>query len=209
MSSSSVLYFGSQSKFRREIFNEYLQEPLSSKYKVEFVSADIDEKAIRHDDPREMVKLIARGKREEIIKKLGGLSVLKEQRAIIFTTDQVAVTKEGVVREKPEDEVQAREFLRSYSKSYISTFTAYLMFDCVSEKEFSLVEPTKTHFNEFDDEVITGWLARGDCQKACGGFAVGHMMEHVALIEGGKLAVEGLTPETFMKLLKDVEEDRK
>lgn len=204
-----IFYFGSQSKFRREIFNQYLNKPLSSKYTVQFVSADIDEKAIRHDNPQEMVKMIARGKREEIIRKLGGVAALKEQKAIIFTTDQVAVTKEGVVREKPENETEAREFLRSYSKSYISTFTGYVMFDCVSEKEFSLIEPTQTHFKEFDDDVITGWLKIGDCQLACGGFAVGNMMEHVDHIDGGKLAVEGLTPETFLKLLGTVEEERK
>jgi septum formation protein len=202
MSSKPRLYFGSQSKFRRDIFNEHLLETLSKDFEIQFVSADIDEKQIRHENPTEMVKLIARGKREELIRQLGGIDVLKSQNAIIFTTDQVAVTKEGVVREKPEDLVEAREFLRSYSNSFIATFTAYLMFSAITNEEIAFVEPTKTFFKEFDDSVIDGWLERGDCQKACGGFAVGHMMEHVDRIDGGKLAVEGLTPATFMTLLK-------
>lgn len=202
MSAKPILYFGSQSKFRREIFNEHLLPTLSKDFEIQFVSADIDEKQIRHDDPTAMVVLIARGKRQELIRQLGGLETLKEQRAIIFTTDQVAVTKEGVVREKPEDLVQAREFLRSYSKSYIGTFTACLMWSAVTNEEISVVEPTKTFFNEFDDKVIDGWLERGDCQTACGGFAVDHMMEQVDHIEGGKNTVEGLNPESFMTLLK-------
>lgn len=197
-----ILYFGSQSKFRREIFNEHLMPHLAADFDVKFVSADIDEKQIRHEDPRQMVQHIARGKREELIRQLGGLEKLREQRAIIFTTDQVAVTKEGVVREKPEDRNQAVEFLRSYSNSYIGTFTGCLMWSAITNEEIALVEPTKTFFKEYDDTVIDGWLARGDCQTACGGFAVGHMMEHVDHIEGGKLTVEGLNPESFMNLLK-------
>ena len=206
MSQPNLVIFGSQSKFRRQIFNQYLKEPIAAKnLQVEFMSADIDEKAIRHPDPREMVKLIARGKREEIIRQCGGVEKLKERGgAVIFTTDQVAVCANGEVREKPENDEEARTFLRSYSGSYISTFTGYLMWNSLTEKEENFVEPTKTHFKEFDDAVIDEWLKIGDFQKAAGGFCVGHMLKHVTEIEGGQLAVEGMTPEIFMKLLTKV-----
>lgn len=206
MSTSSnnrpLLIFGSQSKFRRQIFNQHLKDFIESKgFEVHFMNADIDEKEIRHEDPREMVKLIARGKRQELIRQFGGVDKLKERNAIIFTTDQVAVCFNGEVREKPENDDEARAFLRSYSGSHIATFTAYLFWSASNEHEESFVEPTKTHFKEFGDEVIDKWLAIGDFQKAAGGFCVGEMLEHVTKIEGGQLAVEGLTPEVFLKLL--------
>ena len=51
-----------------------------------FALADIDEKAIRHDDPKEMVKLIAAAKADEIVKKLS----LKERKdVVLLTCDQV------------------------------------------------------------------------------------------------------------------------
>ena len=50
-----------------------------------FAAADIDERAIRHDDPKEMVKLIAAAKADEIVKKLS----LKEKDVVLLTCDQV------------------------------------------------------------------------------------------------------------------------
>lgn len=38
---------------------------------------------------------------------------LKDEAALVITSDQVIVYQ-GQIREKPEDEAQAREFLRSY-----------------------------------------------------------------------------------------------
>ena len=54
-------------------------------YGSDFMAADIDEKAIRHDDPKEMVKLIAAAKADEIVKKLS----LKEKDVVLPTCDQV------------------------------------------------------------------------------------------------------------------------
>jgi len=48
----------------------------------EIVSPDIDEKAIRRDDPRELVEAIAQAKMDAVLQKIDG-------DAIVITSDQV------------------------------------------------------------------------------------------------------------------------
>ena len=72
---------GTSSAWRRDIFRRHLPDLFVSD-EDSFAVADIDEKAIRHDDPREMVKLIAAAKADEIVKKLN----LKESKDVVLLT---------------------------------------------------------------------------------------------------------------------------
>ena len=67
---------------------------------------DIDEKTIRLDNPRELVMAIAHAKTDALLAKI-------KEPTILIVSDQV-VLYEGEVREKPIDELEAREFVRSY-----------------------------------------------------------------------------------------------
>lgn len=71
-------------------------------YCVQFVLA------IRHEDPSEMVKMIAEAKTKAIIDRGVG-------PAVLICSDQVIVCNKEV-REKPQNVEEAREFLRSYRK---------------------------------------------------------------------------------------------
>jgi len=71
------------------------------------MSPDIDEKAIRSSDPREMVLLIARAKSAALKERL-------TDPAILITCDQV-ISCDGQVREKPETTERAYQYLESYA----------------------------------------------------------------------------------------------
>lgn len=83
-------------------------------FSYEVIKADIDEKAIRHDQPRELVLALAHAKADAIIQQLQQQQ--QEQAAaagqpgssigLLITCDQVAV-HEGQIREKPEDTAEA------------------------------------------------------------------------------------------------------
>ena len=60
---------GTSSAWRRDIFRRHLPDLWISDDES-FAVADIDEKAIRHSDPKELVKLIAAAKADEIVKKM-------------------------------------------------------------------------------------------------------------------------------------------
>jgi len=73
------------------------------------INPDIDEKAIRHADPAQLVLALAEAKADALMPRLQN-----EEACLVITSDQVIVY-EGTIREKPKDEAEAREFLRSYA----------------------------------------------------------------------------------------------
>ena len=85
------IILGSQSKGRKKMLEEM-------GYEFEVMSADIDEKAIRFENPKELTLALARVKAEAIKPKIYG-------SALLVTSDQV-VTWNGQIREKPENTEQ-------------------------------------------------------------------------------------------------------
>src|SRR5690348_16127972 len=105
------IVLGSSSKWRREVL-----ERLG--YQFSCMSPDIDEKAIRHPDPKEMTLMIARAKGQALLskvltsfrKKHNSIAKFVEDKQIseptlLITSDQV-VSWNGQVREKPESAQQ-------------------------------------------------------------------------------------------------------
>ena len=110
-----TLILGTSSQFRRKFFQENFSEFLISDGKFEqFISPDIDEKAIRDSDYEKLCQKIAIAKCDAILKDY---QEKLPQDSIILTFDQVVVCK-GQLREKPVDEAQARKFLKSYSGNH-------------------------------------------------------------------------------------------
>jgi septum formation protein len=192
--------FGSSSAFRRAIFDEFCRPQLAAAFDIVVTSADIDEKAIRAPVPSDMVLAIARGKQAEILRRMeGGAEAAARQGVLCYTTDQIAIAPDGTVREKPEGLDEQRAFLRSYSGSFVDTVAACVLWK--GGKEYVTIERTRTRFRAYDDAAIDAFLAKGSCQLACGGFAVGDMEPYVERIDGGRHAVEGLTPAVLLDLV--------
>lgn len=68
-------------------------------FTYEVCTADIDEKAIRHEQPEQLVMLLAHAKAEAIRKKLLAAGA---HAGLLITCDQVVV-HEGHILEKPEN----------------------------------------------------------------------------------------------------------
>ena len=80
---------------------------------------DIDEKAIRDDDPLLLPVLIAIAKATAIFDRLDK----NHDPFILLTSDQIVLFKTEV-REKPVNEAEAVRFLSSYSDEQVSTISA-------------------------------------------------------------------------------------
>lgn len=96
------IILGSQSRFRAQALKDAGIEV------DEMMAPGIDEKAIRYDNPEELVLALAKAKAEAIINKING-------PAILITADQVVLCN-GEMREKPVDKAEAMVFLASYVK---------------------------------------------------------------------------------------------
>lgn len=95
------LILGSSSEFRRAVMDE-----LGFEYEV--MAPEIDEKAIRIDDPDALVLAIAHAKADALVGAVKG-------EALIITSDQVVVWN-GEIREKPQDREEAKRFIMSYGE---------------------------------------------------------------------------------------------
>ena len=105
-----TLILGTSSSFRRSFFKTIFKDYLIDDESIQFLSADIDEKAIRHPNPSELCQIIATAKCDEILSKKK--DILPED-AVLLTFDQVVVC-DNELREKPVNESELRQFLKSY-----------------------------------------------------------------------------------------------
>ena len=105
-----TLILGTSSSFRRSFFKTAFQDFLLKDESTQFLSPDIDEKAIRHEDPSILCQKIAIAKCDAIVEKYGKIL---PQNAIVLCFDQVVVCN-NEIREKPIDTDELRRFLQSY-----------------------------------------------------------------------------------------------
>lgn len=73
------IILGSQSKGRRGVLER-------AGYTFDVMSADIDERAIRRDDPKELTRALARAKADALLPKIVG-------QALLVTSDQMEAVK--------------------------------------------------------------------------------------------------------------------
>ena len=109
------IILGSSSRWRRTLWEENMEQ------KAEYMTPDIDEKAIRHEHAETLTLLIANAKADALVGRLA--RERPESEALLICMDQV-VRCNGIIREKPTSSEEAREFLRSYSQGDPAEVTA-------------------------------------------------------------------------------------
>jgi septum formation protein len=185
------IILGSQSKWRQGIVCQ-LGWPFT------ILIADIDEKAVRHQVPEEMVVLIAKAKAEAILPKI-------TQPSILITADQV-VRCNGEIREKPTDAKQAREFWVSYSKFPVETISSIVVTNTETGKIVSGVDLAKIFYKKISSEVIEALIAKGDIFTRAGGFIHEDPLitPYVDHLEGSRDSLDGLPIALLEKLIAEV-----
>ena len=185
------LILGSGSKSRQDILKEM-------GYDFEILTADIDEKAIRDEDPKKMVILIANAKADAILSKL-------DQPALLITADQV-VTHKDEVREKPENKEEARQFLESYRYSDCSTVGSIVVTNTETGKRASGVDVSTVYFDEIPDEAINKLIEEGNVMYLAGAFSVEDplLSPYVKKVTGSIDAIMGLDKSLTKRLIKEV-----
>ena len=130
------------------------------------ISPDIDERAIRRNDPRELVTAIAQAKMDAVLKKVNG-------DAIVITSDQVMVVN-GVIREKPQTKEEAYEFIASFDKiPQVATLCTVVCNTATGKRLFSVEEVTVT-FDPITMDNIRSFVESGEALRFAGGLAAEH-----------------------------------
>lgn len=192
---STEIILGSGSATRRAILSG-----MGIDYVIE--KPDIDEKAIRFDDPKELVEALARAKAKAVVEKLAGKG--RGARRLLVTCDQVVVHR-GMIREKPSSAAEAREFIRGYGIDPPSTVGSTMITDLESGQTAMAVDVNTVVFDAIPDDVVDAIVEEGECMYCAGGLMVEHplVQPYLKRIEGTMEGIMGLDSATVSRLLDE------
>ena len=196
--SSPVVILGSSSKWRKSVLEGSLPGLISKQ-----MSADIDEKAIRHPDAEVLCVKIAQAKADELVPQIKELSL---GTVLLITGDQV-VRFGSEIREKPETAEENYEFLTSYTPDTpLETCSSVVITSLPSGKQVTGVDVCRITFNEIPKAVQEIVVAKGETLQCCGGFVIedSDLSPFIKSIDGDIDSVQGMPINLTKKLLAEI-----
>ncbi|XP_019264435.1 PREDICTED: maf-like protein DDB_G0281937 isoform X3 [Nicotiana attenuata] len=193
------LILGSSSTARRKILADM-------GYQFTTMSADIDEKAIRKEKPEDLVMALAEAKAEAIIPRVSiGESEGDAEPTLLITCDQVVVY-EGMVREKPSSEAEARQFMKDYANGHAATVSSVLVTNLVTGCRRGEWDKVEIYFHDIPDQVIDKLIEEGIVLYAAGGLIIEHplILPCIKEVVGSTDSVMGLPKALTERLIKEV-----
>ncbi|KAJ3296904.1 hypothetical protein HK104_001055 [Borealophlyctis nickersoniae] len=191
------IILGSSSKFRAAILRAH-----SIPFTVQV--PDIDEKAFGGErsnaDPSALTLAVARAKADALMAKVGS----DGDERLLVTCDQV-VAWMGGVREKPVDEQECREYLKSYATQPAETHSAIVVTNTKTGKRVEGVDIARQHFSPIPEHIIDELIAKGDVMHCCGGFMIDDPLlePYLKYREGDEDSIIGMPIQLLKKLLAE------
>ena len=190
------IVLGSGSATRRAI----LAEVVGADFEV--IKPDIDEKAIRHADPAELVLALGKAKAAALLEGERGVRIRAPPAALVLTADQVVVC-DGKILEKPRNEAEARAFIAGYARSPAETVGSCVLTDAATGEQWAKVDRARVHFSPVPEASVDAMIAEGGLFHCAGGLMVEHPLVSpcVTRMEGTMDAVQGLKKATLEAML--------
>ena len=192
MHQTMKIILGSKSPGRKQILTKM-------GYEFTVLDPNIDEKAIRNDDPKKLVVAIACAKTQALLPKIN-------EAAILITFDQV-VCCNGKILEKPKDQNEARKFLHMYMQYPAETITAVVVTNTLNKKQDSGVDIAKIWFHPITENMIEQISNQEYVVNCAGGFSLDDplLKKYIAKIEGEPDSITGLPIDLTKQLILKVE----
>ncbi len=158
------------------------------------VVADIEEKPLPEESPRDFVLRMAREKAVEVMRRESGyVPVLGSDTAVIL---------DSRILGKPENRLEAIEMLNSLSGKTHEVYSAVVV--AVSEAEIhEALSISRVTFSELEPAWIESYIDTGDPMDKAGAYGVqGKAAEKISRIEGSFYGVMGLPLYETAQLLR-------
>lgn len=172
----------------------------------EIMSPSIDEKAIgerANGDAHTLVQLVATAKADTLVARLK-----PKDDVVLITGDQVVVY-DGVIREKPMNEDECREFIQSYSAKACSTVGAICLHELATNRRVVGLHEASVYFRPFPQSLVEELLRQsGPALLNCaGGLMVEHdlVQPYVQEVVGGVDSLMGLSTNLLVDLLAELD----
>lgn len=140
-------------------YRKYALDLLGLDYDV--IPADIDEKSIRHDNPRIMVAKISEAK---------AFSVAEYNKDAIIIASDAVVHLNGEIFEKPRDKNQAFEMLSCLSKNRFEFITGLVVYNAFTNEKLAKVTSCEIKFRSLSDLEINKYIADYPAINCAGAF---------------------------------------
>jgi septum formation protein len=185
------IILGSQSHGRKKILGKM-------GYEFDVMPADIDEKAIRFDDPVKLTLTLANAKADALLPRI-------KESVILITSDQVVVCN-GKILEKPSDENEAREYLEMYAKYPAETVTSVAVINTGSGMRADGTDIAKIWLTAIPEGVISQYILTRDPFLHAGAFDHEYPLvaKYVSRIEGEPESITGLPKRLTEELIERV-----
>eukprot|EP00252_Welwitschia_mirabilis_P002807 TRINITY_DN1279_c0_g1_i4.p1 TRINITY_DN1279_c0_g1~~TRINITY_DN1279_c0_g1_i4.p1 ORF type:complete len:204 (-),score=53.26 TRINITY_DN1279_c0_g1_i4:165-776(-) len=198
--STFQIILGSASEARQSVLREM-------GFDFNVITADIDEKAIRRHNAEDLVMALAEAKAEAIRRKLEHMQDTQHtsKTTLLITADQVVV-HEGLIKEKPSTEEEARQFIKGYLRAPACTVGSVLVSNLKTGMKKGGLDKAEVYFHPIPDEVIESLIKEGMVFKAAGGLLVEHPLTSpfVEAVVGTIDSVMGLPKELTQSLIAAV-----
>ncbi|XP_070056331.1 uncharacterized protein [Nicotiana tomentosiformis] len=150
--------------------------------------------------------LVAADTAEAIIPRVSiGESEGDAEPTLLITCDQVVVY-EGMVREKPSSEAEARQFMKDYANGHAATVSSVLVTNLVTGCRRGEWDKVEIYFHDIPDQVIDKLIEEGIVLYAAGGLIIEHplVLPYIKEVVGSTDSVMGLPKALTERLIKEV-----
>lgn len=184
------IILGSRSEGRKKVLEKM-------GYSFDVIPADIDEKAIRHENPTILTLSLARAKTDALTARL------EPQKALLIVSDQVVVCN-GKIYEKPVNSAEVLSFFKSYRDYPAETVTSVMITNLETGTSGWEVDRAKIWFKPIPISNVWLYINSGDPFKHAGGFDHEHpiLSYYVDRIEGEPESITGLPVKVTQSMLE-------
>lgn len=208
---STPIILGSSSKWRARVLREMGLAPARQ------MNPDIDEYAVAvpgqtiadraRSVPADLCLAVARAKAAHLLAQLPASGPAQ----LLVTSDQVAFF-DGLIREKPKDEQQCREWFAQYATQPISVCNGVVVTNTRTRVEYvGTATASQLFAGNTPTDVVDAVIADGDIMGCCGGFMVDdpRLVPYLSTRVGTEDELIGLPKRLLTELLLKADEDQR
>lgn len=183
------IILGSKSPGRKKILEKM-------GYQFTIMDPNIDEKSIRHLDPKELVLELAKAKAQKLLSSIN-------QDAILITADQVVLCNNRIL-EKPKDFNEAKIYFHLHSQYPAKTISAIVVTNTKTKAQFSGVDIAEVFFKAIPEDIIAKIASQDYVLHCAGGFSLDDplLKKYIEKIDGTEDSVTGLPIDLTKKLIE-------
>lgn len=159
------------------------------------IPANIDESAVKEENPKRMVTQLAMLKALHVAKSYSG-------RDMLCIGADTCVYIDGKILGKPKNEAEAADMLRLLSGREHEVYTGYAAVKCLTMETVAEAQVTRVRFKELSDWEIEAYVKSGETSDKAGAYGIqekGSLL--IEKIDGDYFNVVGLPMCALGKML--------